>query len=134
MTLKSLIRILKIISIREKKRFIKFGTNYFVIAGTFDKNYNLIAYGVNSYIKTHPYQKLLAIKNGNEHKIFLHAEIDALVKTKIDAFGIVVLRLDSKGNFCISKPCMICSMAIKKSGIKKIVYFDKEFIVVKTLD
>lgn len=134
MTLKSLIRILTIIANEERKKFINFNNKYFVIAGCFDNKYNLISYGFNSYIKTHPYQAELAEKVGKKHKIYLHAEIDALVKAKQPAFGIIILRFNSKGDFCISKPCSICKEAILKAEIKKIIYFEKELKIVKQLD
>lgn len=126
-----IIRLIKIAQ-EERKKFVYNNNNYFVISATF--NNNIIAIGTNSYIKTHPYQSFLAEKVGRKHKIYLHAEIDALLKTKQEAFGIITLRFNTKGELRNSKPCPICELAIKKSGIKKIIYFDKEIIIKKIVD
>lgn len=78
--------------------------------------------GKNSYIKTHPRQAYYAEKVGLPNKIFLHAEIHAIVKCKNieKAYKIVVMRFDSKGKPVNAKPCPVCENAIKESGIKNI--------------
>lgn len=78
--------------------------------------------GKNSYIKTHPRQAYYAEKVGLPSKIFLHAEIHAIVKCKNieKAHKIVVLRFDSTGNPVNAKPCPVCESAIKETGIKVI--------------
>lgn len=129
MNIDSLIKRITLIAKKERETFKYFNSNYFVISATFDSKYNIISYGTNSYVKTHPLQKRYAIKIGNIFKIFLHAEVSAIVKTKSKPYGLIVLRFDKLWNYCISKPCPICELAIKKRGIKKIIYFENEEII-----
>jgi len=93
-----------------------------IIAIITDINGSVIAKGVNSYSKTHPVQANYAKKTGNQHKIFLHAEIAALVKCRKNPYNIYIFRFDKTGNLSLAKPCPICTLAIKESGVKKIVY------------
>ena len=48
----------------------------------YDRKGNVLSIGQNSYIKSHPLQAEHAKLTGNEDKIFLHAEIHAIVKLK----------------------------------------------------
>lgn len=75
--------------------------------------------GSNSYLKTHPIQKKHADKVGLEKKIFLHAEIAAIIKCKdlSRAHRILITRFDSKGNPVIAKPCPVCMSAISETNI-----------------
>lgn len=93
---------------------------YKLTATIYDKKGRKLSCGENSYIKTHPYQTRLAKKVGRPDAVFLHAEIQALVrlKNKSKAHKIVIERYDAKGNPIVAKPCEICSLAIKESGIK----------------
>jgi len=92
---------------------------YKLIATIYDKKGRKLSQGENSYQKTHPYQTKLAKKAGRPGAIFLHAEIQALVrlKNKDKAHKIVIERYDSKGNPILAKPCEICSLALKEAGI-----------------
>ena len=49
-------------------------------------------------------------KHGEPYKVFLHAEIDAIVRCKdmSKASRIVVMRFDANGLPVNSKPCPIC--------------------------
>ena len=83
-----------------------------------------ITHGVNQDTKSHPLQARLAEIVGLGEKIYLHAEISALIKCKSDADTIVVARL---GGHCgdeirNAKPCPICSLALKEAGIQHIYY------------
>jgi tRNA(Arg) A34 adenosine deaminase TadA len=91
-----------------------------ITAIIYDKKGRVLSIGKNSYIKTHPYQAKIAASVGLPHKIFLHAEIHAIIKCKkLDkAYKIVVYRYDNFGNPANAQPCPICSDAISKSGIK----------------
>lgn len=76
--------------------------------------------------KTHPTQARLAIKAGEPYRTSLHAEIRALLKegaARCDT--LVVGRVNKKGQFCMSKPCPVCQLAIAQSGIKS-VFFSTE--------
>ena len=65
---------------------------------------------------------------GLEEKIYLHAEISALVKCKSDADTIVVVRLGGHNHdeLRLARPCPICSLALKEAGINKICYTTDE--------
>ena len=88
----------------------------------YDRKGRVISMGKNSYIKTHPLQAKLANEVGLRDKIFLHAEIDALVKLKNwdKAHKIVITRTGKNGDLLLAKPCPVCERAIKLAGIKEI--------------
>ena len=90
----------------------------------FDKKGKIISVGYNSYTKTHPYQAKLAKIAGLPDKIFLHAEIDAILKCKRigDAKRILISRIGADGKPLIAKPCKICALAIERFGIKEIEF------------
>jgi len=85
-----------------------------------DKRGRVLSIGQNSYEKTHPLQAMYAKKSGNEHKIFLHAEVAAIVKCKdlSKAHKILVFRYNNQGKPMNAKPCQICEEAIKVAGIR----------------
>jgi len=97
---------------------------YNLTAIIYDKRDRVLSVGKNSYIKTHPLQAEYANKLGDKHKIYLHAEIHAIVRCKdLDrAYRIRILRTNNKGEIRLAKPCVICMEAIKSVGIKKIEY------------
>ena len=88
----------------------------------YDRKGRVISMGKNSYIKTHPLQAKLANEVGLSDKIYLHAEIDALVKLKNwdRAHKIVITRTGKNGDSLLAKPCPVCERAIKLAGIKEI--------------
>lgn len=80
--------------------------------------------GHNSYVKTHPLQAEHARKVGMEDKVFLHAEVHAIVRCKdLDrAYKIFISRRNKKGKPLYAKPCPVCESAIKAAGIEVIEY------------
>lgn len=88
----------------------------------YNRKGRVISIGQNSYTKTHPLQAKYAHKVGLDKKVFLHAEIDAIIKCKDlnEAYKISVLRLNKKGEPLLAKPCPICMSAIKATNIKEI--------------
>jgi len=88
----------------------------------------VISQGVNQDTKSHPLQAKLADMVGLSEKIYLHAEISALVKCKSEVDTIVVARLGGhEGNeLRNAKPCPICSLAIEQAGIEHIYYTTDE--------
>lgn len=76
--------------------------------------------------KTHP---LMLEYGRNDKSIFLHAEIDAIVKA-INMHGVeflkdcslYVLRISKDEKLMPSKPCKGCQRAIKAFGIKNVYY------------
>ena len=91
-----------------------------ITAIIYDKRGRVLSIGQNSYIKTHPLQAKYAAQNGNEHAIYLHAEIHAITKCPdlSKAHKIVVTRYDKRGQPALAKPCPICSSAIAATPIQ----------------
>lgn len=91
-----------------------------VTAIIYDKRGKILSIGKNSYIKTHPLQAHHAKRVGLEKQIFLHAEIDAIVKCKnlSKAYRILVIRRSTSGEPLNAKPCKICADAISKTPIQ----------------
>ena len=94
-----------------------------VTAIIYDKRGNVLSVGRNSYVKTHTLQAKFAAKTGNSEAIFLHAEMDAIIKCRrMDkAHKIAVFRYDANGNPANSAPCEICRRAIKELTNIKII-------------
>ena len=88
----------------------------------------VITQGVNQDTKSHPFQAKLADMVGLSEKIYLHAEISALVKCKSEADTIVVARLGGHNGDELrnAKPCPICSLALEQAGIEHIYYTTDE--------
>lgn len=86
----------------------------------FDKKGNVLSIGENSYLKSHPYMKELSARHGMPYKIFLHAEIAAILKCRdlSKAYRILVTRVGRSGDLLLAKPCKICHPAIIAAGIK----------------
>ena len=86
-----------------------------------DKKGTILSYGENSYTRTHPKQCWYAKKVGMVNRIFIHAEISALVNCRKQGHTIYIARLDKKNRPLPCDPCPICKMAISEAGIKEIV-------------
>lgn len=98
-------------------------TQYNIIATVLDKKGNVLARATNSYQKTHPYQAMLAKRSGNPEKVFLHAEIAALVKCRSGIpYKIKIERYNKHNEPLLAKPCPICEAAIKEAGIHLVEY------------
>lgn len=93
-----------------------------ITAIIYNKRGRVLSIGQNSYSKSHPRQATYAKKAGQPEKQYLHAEIAALVKCRSTPYKIRVERRDYLGNFRLAKPCAICDIAIKESGIKFVEY------------
>lgn len=72
--------------------------------------------------KSHPLQAKFAERVGLKEKIFLHAEIAALVKCREECDTIIVARVNSQNKLRNSRPCPICSLALKQAGVSKVHY------------
>ena len=93
-----------------------------VKATVLDKRGNIVSTAMNSFTKTHPTQKKYADRCGQPHKVYLHAEVAALIRAKGRGYKIVVERYNRLGEPVLAKPCPICLMAIKEAGITRIEY------------
>lgn len=94
-----------------------------ISAFVYDKRGRLLATGQNSYVKTHPLMAKTAISMGEPHKIYLHAEVAALVKCDWSkAYRILVTRYGKDGRPLLAKPCKVCHQVIAMTSIKVIEY------------
>jgi tRNA(Arg) A34 adenosine deaminase TadA len=95
-------------------------TKQSISAIIYDKRGKVLSIGYNSYIKTHPLQAEHAKKVGLEEKVFLHAEVHAIVRCKdlSKAHRIFISRWNKSGNPMYAKPCPVCISAIKSAGIE----------------
>lgn len=93
-----------------------------ITALVYDRRGRILAVGRNNYHKTHPLQAKAAKAVGEDQKIYLHAEVDALVKVKDwgRAHRIVVTRFNKNGEPVLAKPCAICQRVIRQAGIEVI--------------
>ena len=84
----------------------------------------VVCHAVNLDTKTHPKQANYAKRAGRKQKIYLHAEIAALIKCRTECDTIVVARLGghSHNELRNAKPCPVCSLALEEAGIKHIIY------------
>lgn len=72
--------------------------------------------GMRNRIKLHPkFQKF---------KGSIHAEVDTIISARKDLKGstLLVIRINNKGEFRLSKPCGECMKYIQYVGIKKLIY------------
>lgn len=90
----------------------------------YDKRGKVLSIGQNSYYKTHPLQAYYAKKAGQEGRIFLHAEISAIIKCPdLDrAHKMMISRFGSDGRPLLAKPCPVCETAIRSTPIKHVNY------------
>jgi tRNA(Arg) A34 adenosine deaminase TadA len=93
---------------------------YHIKAIIFDKRNRVLSIGWNQYEKSHPYMAQLSASFGEPYKIYLHAEVAAILKCKdlSKAHRILVTRISKSGNLLLAKPCKICQSAIEAAGIK----------------
>lgn len=86
----------------------------------FDEKDNILAICYNSYLKSHPLQAKYAKKVNMPCKIYLHAELAALIKAKAQVYRLVVVRVNRDGDLRPSKPCPVCKLAIETAGVAKL--------------
>jgi len=86
-----------------------------------DRKGRVLATGVNSR-KSHPMQSRFAKQCGRDDKIFLHAEISALIRCRGEGHTLYVGRWRKDGAIGLARPCPICFGAIIDAGIRQVVY------------
>lgn len=90
-----------------------------ITAYAFDKKGRLLSVGHNSYTKTHPLQLWYAKRCGLDNKMFLHAEMAALIKTRgRKVHKLVIVRVGKDKSLLNAAPCPVCQLAIKEFGVK----------------
>lgn len=96
------------------------GSTQDITAIIYDKRGRVLSIGKNSYVKTHPLQARHAHRAGLADKLFIHAEVSAIVRCRdlSKAYKILVTRVGRNGDLLLAKPCPICQSAIRETGIK----------------
>lgn len=90
-----------------------------LICLAYDKRGRLLSVGRNSYQRTHRVQWKYAVKEGKPAAVFLHAEIDALIRARgKKVHRVFVSRSDAHGKLAMAKPCPICQRALDDFGVK----------------
>lgn len=84
----------------------------------------VIATAANHDCKSHPLQAKWAERVGLNEKIYLHAEMSAMIKAREEADKIVVVRLGghSGDELRQARPCPICEAYLRHSNIKHVYY------------
>lgn len=93
-----------------------------ITAIIYDKRGRILSIGKNSYTKTHTLMFELGKFVGKPEAIYLHAEVDAILKCQdLDkAYSIFVSRTLKSGGYGNASPCSICQEAIRRAGIQVI--------------
>lgn len=101
----------------------QFGKRRRLSAICLDKRGEIISIGVNNYTKSHPTQYHYASKCKMPDRIYLHAEMCAIIKSRSkDIHTIIVTHIGVDNQLLNGKPCVICQMAIEQAGIKHVIY------------
>ena len=91
---------------------------YIISATCYDSRGRILSHALNNYTKSHPIQSHFASLVGEPERIYLHAEILALLRCgdrKVDSIHII------NHNGGSSKPCKICAEAIKAWRVNHII-------------
>lgn len=81
-----------------------------------DKRGKIISEGANSYNKTHPLFKQVALSIGIESKTYQHAEFAAINKDRSKrGYKLYIARVDRNGIPVLSTPCSVCMEFIRRS-------------------
>jgi len=88
-----------------------------------DRHGRILATGTNSFSKSHPLQSYYCeLATKEQHKIYIHSELQALVRLKgRKADTIYIARVNKKNEPIPGQPCPICRLAIHDAGIKEII-------------
>lgn len=97
-------------------------TKQTIMAIAYNKKGDILSIGRNQYDKSHPKQAFFAKKVKRPKAIYLHAEIDALIRAKTDVHKLHVIRVMPNGSYGLAKPCNICELALKHYGVKVITH------------
>jgi tRNA(Arg) A34 adenosine deaminase TadA len=97
---------------------------YYVGAVALDSKGNILSFRTNDYAKTHPKMARFSKKAQIPHKIYLHAEVAAIVATRYPIEALIVARTLKDGSFAYARPCPICQLAIREAKIKRVYYTD----------
>lgn len=103
---------------------------YQITATCYDKRGRVISTGINEYDKSNTWQKELSLACGlSEERIYVHSEVAALIEARNlrkEPHTMKVERFDYAGNPKLAFPCITCQLAIKLSGIKRVIFTTDE--------
>lgn len=91
---------------------------YSITALAYDKRGRLLSVGHNSYIKTHRLQAKYSKRAGKPDAIYIHAELDALIKARGEVYRLRIIRYTKDGKPACAKPCAACRLALEDWGVK----------------
>lgn len=98
-------------------------TRPLLVAKAYDRKGHLLATATNSYTKTHPLMLHFGKQVGCVTRVFLHAEIAALLKCRDkEVYELSIERRKRDGSPGLAKPCPICEAAIAAWGVRKVSY------------
>lgn len=100
-----------------------------VAAIALDSKGQILSIRSNEYTKTHPKMAHLAFKQKLEDKIYLHAEVAAIIAAgwrQKRIHTMIIVRVLKDGALAMAKPCPICQQAIKEARIKHTFYTDRQ--------
>lgn len=91
---------------------------YTILAETYTSSGRRISYAYNNYNKTHPIQSHFAKLANQPARIYLHAEILAIIRAGSQKIHTIkITNLSGK----LSSPCPVCMKAISAYGIQRII-------------
>lgn len=107
---------------RGAKQIRSMSTKHNITAIIYDKRGRPLSVGYNSYEKTHPLQAKAATMVGEPYKVYLHAEIAAIVRlpyhARDKAHTMRVFRYNKHGKPMNAKPCSICQSILSQMNLK----------------
>lgn len=100
---------------------------------TFNPKVGAVIFNKNIFVSSgHNYANRSIKKHHPKYrktKYSIHAEVDAIIKAKTDLKNksIIVIRINNKNQFRLSRPCNFCIEYLKYVGIKRIYYSISSF-------
>ncbi len=93
-------------------------------ATVYDKKGNILSTATNNYTKTHPQQAFFAQLVGQPARVYLHAELLALLRVPRGSlpYKLSVERYKKDGTEGNAEPCEICKAAMRHYGVTKVEY------------
>ena len=93
-------------------------------SATYSATYSATRSATISATRSATYQAKCAKEVGLPEKIYLHAEIDAILRCNdlSKAHSIHIFRQGKSGQYLLAKPCPSCANAISKTPIKKVFH------------
>ena len=97
---------------------------HLIQATIYNKQGMVLTQAINNYGRSHPVQARFADVAGEPERIYLHAEIAALVKLRkgMKPYKIFIQRIRKDGTTALAAPCPVCVAALKHWGISNVEY------------